>query len=194
MKRCDLSCGTEWRRSQWTRSGIIYCGSDSVFVGCVCRYADHHWLHQHSSSLLQVSSGERRLCVSWVFYASFWTIWLVSYVCRFRSTSWKNTRLRHGGVRSAQTSSCRIKNTCSAFSSGSGLSHWLVCLSLCRDLSGVLQQQTDQHHPWLQVKPAVTIHFHTAPQFRSRYSSSSSSKKPFGQLRVLFTLQITLHK
>lgn len=100
-------------------------------------------------------------------YVSFWTttIWLVSYVCRCRSTSWKNTRLRHGGVRSAQTSSCRIKNTCSAFRSGS-LSHWLVCLSLGRDLSGVLQQQTDQHHPWLQVKPANTIHFHTAPQFR----------------------------
>lgn len=39
---------------------------------CVCarRYADHHWLHQHSPSLLQVSSGEPCICASQFLHIS----------------------------------------------------------------------------------------------------------------------------
>lgn len=61
----------------------------------------------------------------------------------------------------------------SVYGSGS-LSQSLLCLFLGRDLSGVLQQQTDQHHPGLQVKPVVTIYFHTATQFRGRNYSPYS--------------------
>lgn len=76
-------------------------------VLCAFRYADHHRLHQHSPSLLQVSSGE--LCDLWIKHlqqiiqlykkvnrnhTSILTsrCWDVCFVCRFRSTSWKNTR------------------------------------------------------------------------------------------------------
>lgn len=52
-----ISAGVHFPECTWTCAAPIHL-SVSVLCACVNRYAHHHRLHQHSSPLLQISSGK----------------------------------------------------------------------------------------------------------------------------------------